>query len=233
MRLTVLIAFYLPLLAVAQPVVPGFERFPRDTPLQQMTAGEVLISELNCLACHASGENQARRFQFRPAPILFTRHNPVSAGWVRHWLLDPHKLKPGTLMPDMLHGLDADKKFEAVEALSHYLMTLSPGPVTEKAMTGTLSEGKKLYRSLGCAQCHSPDGQENGRDIPLGELRAKYTHANLIKFLRDPLHSRPAGRMPRIPMTEQESAHISTYLRARLKPLDPNRLIPDLSLIHI
>ena len=227
MRLTVLIASCLPLLAVAQPVVPGFERFTRNTPLQQLTAGEVLITELNCVACHASGVNQARRFQRRPAPILFTRHNPASAEWVRHWLLAPHKLKPGTLMPDLLHGLDADKKSEAVESLSHYLMTLSPGPVTEKAMIGTPSEGKKLYRSLGCAQCHAPDGKDNGHDIPLGELRAKYTHANLIKFLRDPLHSRPAGRMPRIPMTEQESAHLSTYLRTRLKPLDLNRLIPD------
>ena len=165
MRLTVLIASCLPLLAVAQPVVPGFERFPRNTPLQQVTAGEVLITELNCLACHASGEDQVQRFQRRPAPILFTHHNPASAEWVRHWLLAPHKLKPGTLMPDLLHGLDADKKFEAVEALSHYLMTLSPRPVTEKAMTGTLSEGKKLYRSLGCAQCHSPDGTHDHHSV--------------------------------------------------------------------
>lgn len=220
MRLTVYIAWCLPLLAVAQPVVPGFERFPRDTSAQQVAAGEVLITELNCVACHASGEDQASRFQRRPAPILFTRHNPGVAGWMRHWLLDPHKLKPGTLMPDLLHGLEADKKSEAVEALIHYLMTLSPGAVLEPAMIGKPADGKKLYRSLGCAQCHAPDAQDNGRDIPLGELHTKYTHANLIKFLRDPLHSRPAGRMPRTPMSEQEVAHISAYLRARLKPLD-------------
>ena len=220
MRLAVIIALCLPLIAMAQPVVPGFERFPRDTPAQQVTAGEVLITELNCVACHAAGEDQGRRFQRRPAPVLFTHHNPASAGWMRHWLLDPQKLKPGTLMPDLLHSLDAEKKSETVEALRHYLMTLSPGTAPEAAMIGSPVEGKKLYRSLGCAQCHAPDAQDNGRDIPLGELRAKYTHANLIKFLRDPLHSRPAGRMPRTPMSEDEAAHLSVYLRDRLKPLD-------------
>jgi len=220
MRLTVLIAWCLPLFTMAQPVVPGFEQFPRDTPAQQVTAGEVLITELNCVACHAAGKDQARRFQRRPAPILFTHHNPGGASWMRHWLLDPQKLKPGTIMPDLLHSLDADKKSEAVEALRHYLMTMSPGTAPEAAMIGSPVEGKKLYRSLGCAQCHAPDAQDNGRDIPIGELRAKYTHANFIKFLRDPLHSRPAGRMPRTPMSEQEAAHLSAYLRARLKPLD-------------
>ena len=220
MRIAAIIALCLPLLAVAQPVVPGFERFPRDTPAQQVTAGEVLITELNCVACHAAAEDQGQRFQHRPAPILFTHQNPANADWIRHWLLDPQKLKPGTLMPDLLHSLDAKKKSEAVEALRHYLMTLSPSNGSEAAMIGNPVEGKKLYRSLGCAHCHAPDAQDNGRDIPLGELRAKYTHANLIKFLRDPLHSRPAGRMPRMPMIEQEAAHLSAYLRARLEPLD-------------
>ena len=220
MRIAAIMALCLPLLAVAQPVVPGFERFPRDTPAQQVTAGEVLITELNCVACHAAAEDQGQRFQHRPAPILFTHQNPAHAGWIRHWLLDPQKLKPGTLMPDLLHSLDAKKKSEAVEALRHYLMTLSPSNGPEAAMIGNPVEGKKLYRSLGCALCHAPAAQDNGRDIPLGELRAKYTHANLIKFLSDPLHSRPAGRMPRTPMSEQEAAHLSAYLRARLKPLD-------------
>ena len=70
-------------------------------------------------------------------------------------------------------------------------MTLSPGTAPEAAMIGSPVEGKKLYRSLGCAQCHAPDARDNGRGIPLGELRAKYTHANLIKFLRDPSTAAP------------------------------------------
>ena len=77
MRIAAIMALCLPLLAVAQPVVPGFERFPSDTPAQQVNAGEVLITELNCVACHANDMDQGQRFQHRPAPILFTNQNPA------------------------------------------------------------------------------------------------------------------------------------------------------------
>ena len=85
MLIAAIIALCLPLLAVAQPVVPGFERFPRDTPAQQVTAGEVLITELNCVACHAAAEDQGQRFQHRPAPAKIP---PMPAGsaigcWIR------------------------------------------------------------------------------------------------------------------------------------------------------
>lgn len=219
-RASVILCLCFPLIAAAQPVVPGFDRFPRDTPAQQIAAGEVLINELNCVACHTVDAQNAHRFQAHAGPTLFTTHNPASAGWLRHWLLDPQKLKPGTTMPDLLHGLDKDAKNEAVEALRHYLMTISPATGPEAAMIDNGAEGKKLYQNLGCAQCHSPDGKDNGRDIPLGQLSSKYSHANLVKFLRDPLHSRPAGRMPRTPMSEQEAAHLAVYLRGRVKPLD-------------
>ena len=219
-RASVILCLCFPLIAAAQPVVPGFDRFPRDTPAQQIAAGEVLINELNCVACHAVDAQNAHRFQAHAGPTLFTTHNPASAGWLRHWLLDPQKLKPGTTMPDLLHGLDKDAKNEAVEALRHFLVTISPATGPEAAMIGNSVDGKKLYQTLGCVQCHAPDGKDNGRDIPLGKLHGKYSHANLVKFLREPLHSRPAGRMPRTPMSEQEAAHLAVYLRGRVKPLD-------------
>ena len=44
-RLAAIIACLLPLWVVAQPVVPGFDRFPHDTPAAQIAGGEVLINE--------------------------------------------------------------------------------------------------------------------------------------------------------------------------------------------
>ena len=122
-RAAAIIACIIPLYAVAQPVVPGFERFPDETHAAQITAGVVLISELNCIACHAANKNH--RFESRPAPVLFTTHNPSSAGWLKHWLNDPNDLKPGTIMPDLLHGLDQKDKAHAVNALCHYLVSVS------------------------------------------------------------------------------------------------------------
>ena len=142
-RLAAIITCILPLWVVAQPVVPGFDRFPHDTPAAQITAGEVLINELNCIACHAAEKQQVHRFVSRPAPVLFTTHNPTSAGWLKRWLDDPHSLKPGTIMPDLLHGLDQKDKAHAVEALRHYLVSLTPPLGNRAVFIGDANKGKK------------------------------------------------------------------------------------------
>jgi len=219
MRAAALIVCLLPLLAAAQPVIPGFDRFQSLAKGEDLIAsGELLITELNCIGCHAVDKSQSHRFGTRPAPVLFTTHNPASASWLRHWLNDPHDLKPGTLMPDLLHGFAGKDKAHTVDALRHYLVSLSP-PLGNWAVTiGRASEGKKLYETIGCAQCHAPDAKDNGKDAPLGELQQKYTQEQLIQFLLNPLHSRPAGRMPRVPMTQKEAAHLAVFLRSRTSP---------------
>ena len=216
MRSAVIIVCLIPLLAVAQPVVPGFDRFPHQTPTEQVAAGEVLINELNCIGCHAADKSQSHRFETRAAPVLFTTHNSASASWLRHWLNDPHDLKPGTIMPDLLHGLTEKAKARAVDSLRHYLMSLAPPQGKTVETSGRASAGKKLYETIGCAQCHAPDARDNGRDSPLGELQQKYTQEQLVQFLLNPLHSRPAGRMPRVPMTQKEASHLSVFLRERI-----------------
>ncbi len=48
-------------------------------------------------------------------------------------------------MPDLLHGLGEKEKAHAVDALRHYLVSLTP-PLGNWAVTiGSASEGKKLY----------------------------------------------------------------------------------------
>ena len=83
MRSAVIIVCLIPLLAVAQPVVPGFDRFPHQTPTELVAAGEVLINELNCIGCHAADKSQSHLFETRAAPVLFTTHNSASASWLR------------------------------------------------------------------------------------------------------------------------------------------------------
>ena len=139
-RAAAIIACIIPLYAVAQPVVPGFDRFPNETHAAQITAGVVLINELNCIACHAANKNH--RFESRPAPILFTTHNPSSAGWLKHWLNDQNDLKPGTIMPDLLHDLDQKDKAHAVDVLRHYLVPLNPTLGNWAVTIGHASEGK-------------------------------------------------------------------------------------------
>ena len=213
--LIVAITFYLlPISVYSHPVVPSFDRLSNNTLAEQISGGELLINELNCVACHAPNKHQSNRFKSHQAPILFTSHNTTSAEWLKIWLNDPNKLKPGTIMPDLLHGLDKKNKAHAVNALQHYLVSLT-SPLNVKSISpGNPSKGKKLYETIGCAQCHSPNAKDNGRDFPLGKLHLKYTPSQLIQFLLNPLHSRPAGRMPRFPMTEEEATHLTTFLQS-------------------
>ena len=211
-RIAVITFCFLPHVVVAHPALPSFDRFPSDTPAEQIAGGETLINELNCIACHTPDKQQRDRFELRPAPVLFTEHNSTSAQWLKSWLNDPHKLKPGTTMPDLLHGLDQKNRTHTVEALQHYLVSLIPSFKEKTVSNGDPNKGKELYRTIGCAQCHSPNANDNGKDFPLGKLHLKYTQSQLVQFLLNPLHSRPAGRMPRVPMTEEEAANITTFL---------------------
>jgi mono/diheme cytochrome c family protein len=211
-RATAIISYIIPLYAMAQPMVPGFDRSPNKSPADQITAGMVLINELNCIACHATNDKQSNRFETRSAPVLFTTHNSSSGSWLKRWLNEPNNLKPGTIMPDLLHGLDQQDKAHAINALCHYLVSLAPPLENQEVIIGELNKGKKLYQTIGCAQCHSPDGKDNGKDIPLGKLQLKYQQSQLIQFLLNPLHTRPAGRMPRIPTTKKEASHIAAFL---------------------
>ena len=213
--LIVAITFYLlPISVYSHPVVPSFDRLSNNTLAEQISGGELLINELNCVACHAPNKHQSNRFISHQAPILFTSHNTTSAEWLKIWLNDPNKLKPGTIMPDLLHGIDQQDKPRKVDALLHYLMSLTPRLIEQDEFIGDPDKGKKLYETIGCAQCHSPNAKDNGRDFPLGKLHLKYTPSQLIQFLLNPLHSRPAGRMPRFPMTEEEATHLTTFLQS-------------------
>ena len=155
-RTAIIIACHLPLWAVAQPVVPGFDRFPNDTPAAQIAGGEVLINELNCIACHTADKEQRQRFESYPAPVLFTAHNPAPAGWLKRWLSAPHNLKHGTIMPNLLHGLNQNDKAHTIESLRHYLLSLTPPMVNLTIFNGNANAGKNFIRTLVASNATRP-----------------------------------------------------------------------------
>jgi cytochrome c2 len=79
------------------PVVLGLQR---PEPLDQASVGELLISELGCVACHASecGERQARKI----APDLTQVGGRVAPEYLRSFIADPGGAHPGTTMPNLL-----------------------------------------------------------------------------------------------------------------------------------
>jgi len=206
----------------------------------EVTPGEILIAEMNCTACHDAGPLTAR-LASRQSPRLGHDGVRAKAEWVRAFLLDPQKTKPGTLMPDALHALPPEQKASAAEALTHFLLsqqTPEAAPA-RRAEAAKITTGEQLYHAVGCAMCHAPFrppvGKENDAtakdelvrlqqySVPLGEgIALKYTLAELTRFLRDPLKARPSGRMPAMNLSEAEAESIAAYLlRDQAAPSPP------------
>lgn len=224
-------------LAAGTPRPPVFPAV--DLGFEQLDAGELLLGELNCTACHAAEPAVAARLLPHPAPALSEVAGRIQPSYLRTWLLDPLSAKPGTPMPDVLRRLPLAERAAAATELTHFLASL-PGATTPPAAprSGPLpvQQGRVLYHQVGCVACHAPfedaaavfsttRGAPTDPDAlrytltrlretsqPLPDLAAKYHPGALPGFLADPLKARPGGRMPSLKLTEAESRAIAAYL---------------------
>ena len=206
-------------------------------------AGEPWLGDFNCTACHVAGPTVNGRLAPHVAPRLGRDGARVTPQWVRAWLADPQAFKPGTAMPDVLHALPAAEKADAVEALTHFVISLqSPEPAKPAAYsTSAVNAGRELFHTVGCVACHAPQDQPvratDKADLaalaagsaPLGDLARKFTVDDLAAFLRDPVKVRVAGRMPSLRLTEGESRAIATYLLRAQTPAGAAVKLPGLS----
>lgn len=202
------------------------EGFLHPAPLApDVDEGEILLGELNCVACHTTTSEVRGRLDPRGGPKLGTDGLRLSPHWLKQWLADPIASKPGTGMPHLLHAIPAAQRAETVDALTHYLVSIAPaGPAAGVSADPARAEaGKVLYHELGCVACHAPlepraDVPDDAfaraiaKSVPLGNLAEKFPAGELVRFLRDPLKHRPGGRMPGSGLSESEAISVATYL---------------------
>ena len=202
--------------ARAEPWVAGFERFHAAAP--DAAGGRLLYNELGCVNCHGGDTGlPARR-----GPDLTGVTKRASAAWLRAFIADPAGHRGGTSMPK----LSATTAAADAEAVVHFLGTLAPKNSPRPTRIAHLNAelGKTLYHTRGCVACHAPQADytpPEGRPAPgdfgygaavFPVLAEKYDVGTLASFVRDPLASRPDGRMPRIEMEEQDARDIAAYL---------------------
>ncbi len=221
----------------AAPRPPAFPAL--DIGVEGLDAGEVLLGELNCTACHVAEPAVLARLKRKTAPLLGRAAARLNPSYVRAWLLDPLGTKPGTTMPDVLHRLPEDERVTAAGELAQFLWSLpseAAAPASALAGEFQIQQGRALYHQAGCVACHAPyepagaifaqtGGGPTDPDavryvlnklqetaVPLPDLAAKYQPGALARFLADPLAVRPAGRMPSLKLTEAEARAIAAYL---------------------
>jgi mono/diheme cytochrome c family protein len=203
----------------AAPLVAGYERFGRraaDEPAR-VEAGLLLLGELGCTNCHAAAGPSLTHLAPKQAPVLDAVGRRLDPAWLAAYLADPQAVHPGTTMPDLLAGLPADRRSRTVTALVHYLASTGPfaaGPFpgSEKAK---VDAGLQIYERHGCAACHG-SRREAATPLadhrPLGDLAKKWSPVELDAFLKDPTVIRPAGRMPALPLSDDERRHVVAAL---------------------
>lgn len=150
------------------PFVAGFERFARHGDMSLAKAGDLLVSELSCVACHESGNPQ---WKPKRGPTLVGTANRFSEKWLREYLDDPNGKKSGTTMPHMLGHLDDGQRQTVINKLVAFLGTQKKPFETVRA-TGAVAvmhefwnqgdplRGRNLYHTVGCVACHQPDAQQ-------------------------------------------------------------------------
>ena len=198
--------------AFAETIVPGLA----SSQLEPELKGQVLIEELNCVACHAGDASLKARS--KRAPRLSEVGSRVNPSYLESFIFNPHGTKPGTTMPDLLASLGAAEKKQVATELTHFLLSLKPNDFSLQPPDAVAAQlGKQLFHARGCAVCHSPRDDKGTEllaktSVPLGALDRKYSFKSLVDFLRQPHASRPSGRMPDLRLPGRELERIAHYL---------------------
>ncbi len=223
--------------ARTEPVVPGYQHLVLRGNVSLAETGQLLSDELGCPWCHRAGDAAQDDTFPNEAPILTGVGSRLRPGFIRRFLENPRRVKPGTTMPLQLRDLSAEDRNQAIDSLTHFLVSSTLDPSTTDASgptpaTGRAEHGAALYHRTGCVACHQPDASYRPASwdsaalpaapriasAPLGKLARKYKPGELAKFLLDPLRIRPSARMPRVPLSEQEAADLEAYLAAKKPP---------------
>ena len=205
------------LIGWAEPIIPGLVRGTLDPELR----GQVLIEELNCVACH-EGEGSLKS-RSKQAPRLSEVGSRLNPAFLERFIADPHGTQDGTTMPDVLSALEPSQRRETAQAITHFLLSLGKNEFSLQPPDAVAAEhGQRLFLSRGCVACHqTPESTTTGTlgrsSVPLVGLESKYSFESLSGFLHEPHRIRPSGRMPDLRLSPRDVERISHYLLKRTR----------------
>ena len=203
------------------PVIAGLAR----DGLSPAVRGRVLLAELSCAACHLDPAAESpkdgdgsSRLERKTPPRLRDVGGRVSPEYLRRFIADPSRVKPGTTMPDVFGRRDDATRQSMAEDLTHYLVSLSEQRFRPNAPDRVAaSHGERLFHEVGCVACHAPRDASGAEiatpgSVPLGDVHEKYSVSSLEAFLRDARAVRPSARMPDLLLSGVEAYRIANYL---------------------
>tara|TARA_R110002072_G_scaffold297825_3_gene470968 strand:- start:552 stop:3431 length:2880 start_codon:yes stop_codon:yes gene_type:complete len=157
-------------------LVMGVPGNPQEAP--SWTRGEHLVTEHQCVACHAGPANTVLSRYSKTAPRLQGVGQRIAPDYLRRFLADPAGTRAGTTMPHLL--ANAEHLERDVDLLVHFLATLGGtfDAQPHGSVNAEVEQGRALFHSVGCVACHLPEEELWELELPWREvvrLRAEAT----------------------------------------------------------
>lgn len=165
----------------------------------QIEQGRLLYENLSCGACHGAG---GWNLSVRSGPDLSDVGSRVTADWLYAWLKDPRHYRKTAVMPSLL---SSDDEVRDVTAYLSKLVTSPSAEAKSVANPKRIEAGKEIFDRVGCNKCHGEKGHS------LASVGGKYNSSRVLaRYLADPLHVDPSGRMPQMfdPKTQAAEAEL-------------------------
>ena len=199
--------------------VADLSRFGATGLGSRLDRGRHSYISLGCVNCHAVDTIAEAR---RVGPDLTRVASKLTPSFVRQWVHTPQQFRPSTRMPHFFDqennrppvadALDPDPELRTrseVAAVTTYLFAVSDEvdllPVP-KDVTGNVSWGRELFKTIGCLACHAN----------IAEFGVSWIGADLA--LREGLDRTDAGQKCRSMSHEEQVQQLRALRRAHLRP---------------
>jgi len=198
----------------------------------QLRQGRDLFESHHCQNCHSLSQSQTASVLTeltsaklrREAPNLHNAGGRMTAEWMAHWLLDPHKLRHQATMPQLFSPDEPVARQQAAD-IAAWLASQSSNrsgetqPASpERFSLELLQQGEQLFSEQGCFACHhfqSGTEEDEYDRLSLAFVTLKFQPGALQEFLRRPQADHPSTRMPDFQLNDQESAALAAYVNSR------------------
>jgi mono/diheme cytochrome c family protein len=180
-----------------------------QTSAASVDSGKRVFTTAGCVACHgAQAQGTAAAPPIAPPPLELN----AMITYVR---------QPTGKMPPISTAAASDAQLADIYA---FLKSVAPAPTAADSLQGNAENGKKLFASYGCYECHGRQGAGAAIAPRIGPPAISL--AQVLRYVRA-----PTGQMPPYTtkvVSDQDLTDIFTYLKS-LPPPAPASAIPLLN----
>jgi cytochrome c2 len=197
----------------------------------KLNKGRQLAETFGCFGCHKVEGFENR---WKVGPSLEHVQSKLEPDWIVRWLHNPKDFRASTRMPRIFHLNNTsdpesqEKSNAAIAGISAYLMkNSSPITLESPLVQGDPKEGEKLVKEIGCLGCHTVGSMAASSHGPeLSSLGSKVKPDWLYTWLKNPKHYYAQTRMPTMRLTDQEAAHIVSFLLSQRNEKFESKRLP-------